>query len=89
MLGKLFGSNRDIVTGGWRKLCDGQLNNLYSSPFIIRIIKSRRIGYAWHVALMGEKLNAYRILVGRPEGKRLIRRSGRMWEDNVKWILET
>jgi hypothetical protein len=57
------------VTGGWRKLYNEELQNLYSSPSIIRIIKSRRVRWARHVARMGEKRNVYRLLVGKPEGK--------------------
>jgi hypothetical protein len=56
---------RDEVTGGWRKLHNEELHNLYSSPSIIRVIKSRRMGRAGHAARMGEKRNAYRILVGK------------------------
>jgi hypothetical protein len=58
------------VTGDWRKLYNEELHNLYSSPNIIRMIKSRRMGWTGHVAMMGEKRNAYRMLVGKPEGKR-------------------
>jgi hypothetical protein len=60
----------DAVTGIWGKLHNGELPNLYSSPSIIKMIKSRRMWWAGHVARMGEKSNAYRILVGKPEGKR-------------------
>jgi hypothetical protein len=63
VLRRIFGPKRDEVTGGWRKL------DLYSSPSIIRIIKSRRMRWAGHVARMGEKRNAYRLLVGKPEEK--------------------
>jgi hypothetical protein len=65
----LFGPKRDEVTGEWRKLHNEGLRDLYSSPSIIIIIKSRRMRWASHVARMGEKRNAYRILVGKPEGK--------------------
>jgi hypothetical protein len=58
------------VTGGGRKLHNEKLHNLYSSPSIIRMIKSRRVRWEGHVARMGEKRNAYRMLVGKPEGKR-------------------
>jgi hypothetical protein len=68
VLGRIFGPKGDEGTGGWRKLHNEELNNLYSSPSIIRIIKSRRMRWAGHVARMGEKRNAYRILVGKPEG---------------------
>jgi hypothetical protein len=60
--------------GGWRKLHNEELHNLYSSPSKIRIIKSMRMRWAGHVARMGEKRNVYRLLVGKPEGKRLLGR---------------
>jgi hypothetical protein len=69
VLRRIFGPKRDEVTGRWRKLHNEELNKLYSSPSIIRIIKSRRMRWAGHVARMGEKRNVYRILVGMPEGK--------------------
>jgi hypothetical protein len=62
-----FGPRRDEVTGDWRKLHNGELHNLYSSPNIIRTIKSRRMRWAGRVASLGETRNAYRILVGKPE----------------------
>jgi hypothetical protein len=65
----IFGPKRGGVTGGWRKLHNEELHNLYSSPSIIRIIKSRRMRWVGHVARMGEKRNVYRLLVGKPEGK--------------------
>jgi hypothetical protein len=67
VLRRIFGPNRDEVTGGWRKLHNEELHNLYSSPSIIRIIKSRRMRWADHVARMGKKRNEYRILVGKLE----------------------
>jgi hypothetical protein len=73
------------VTGGWRKLHNEELHNLYSSP--IRMIKLRKMRWAGHVARMGEKRNAYRILVGNPEGKRPLRRPRRKWVDNIKMDL--
>jgi hypothetical protein len=77
---------RDEVTGGWRKPHNEELHNLYSSPNIIRMIKSRRMRWAGHVARMGEKRNihVYRILVGKPEGKRPLGRPRRSWVDNIK-----
>jgi hypothetical protein len=75
------------VTGGWRKLQNEELHNLYSSQSIIRMIKSRRMRWAGHVVRMGPKMNAYRILVGNPEGKRLLGRPKRRWVDNIKMDL--
>jgi hypothetical protein len=83
----IFGPKRDEVTGEWRKLHSGELHNLYSSPDIIRQIKSRRMRWAGHLARMGEGRNVYRILVGKPEGKRPLERTcvdGRM---GSKWTL--
>jgi hypothetical protein len=67
VLRRIFGSKRDEVIGGWRKLHNEELHNLYCSPSIIRIIKSRRMRWAGHVARRGKKRNAYRILMGKPE----------------------
>jgi hypothetical protein len=75
------------VTGGWRKLHNEALHDLYSSASIIRIIKSRRMRWAGHVARMGEKRNAYRLLVGKPEGKRPVGRPRRRWVENIKMDL--
>jgi hypothetical protein len=72
------------VTGGWRKLHNEELHNLYSSPSIIRFIKSIRMRWAGHVARMGEKRNVYRLLVGKPEGKRPLGRPRRRLIDNIK-----
>jgi hypothetical protein len=69
VLRRIFGPKRDEVTGGWRKLHNEELHSLYSSPSMIRMIKFRRMEWAGHVARMGVKSNAYRILVGKPEGK--------------------
>ncbi|KAJ4434854.1 hypothetical protein ANN_23425 [Periplaneta americana] len=80
-------AKRDEVTGEWRKLHNTELHALYSSPDIIRNIKSRRLRWAGHVARMGESRNAYRVLVGRPEGKRPLGRPRRRWEDNIKMDL--
>jgi hypothetical protein len=79
---RIFGPKRDEVTGGWRKLHNEELHNLYSSP--IRIIKSRRLRWIGHVARMGEKRNAYRTLVRKPEGKRPLGRPRRRWVNNIK-----
>ncbi|KAJ4436467.1 hypothetical protein ANN_16498, partial [Periplaneta americana] len=87
VLRKIFGAKRDEVTGEWRKLHNAELHALYSSPDIIRNIKSRRLRWAGHVARMGESRNGYRVFVGRPEGKRPLRRPRRRWEDNIKMDL--
>jgi hypothetical protein len=87
VLRRIFGPKRDGVTGGWRKLHNEELHNLYSSPNIIRIIKSRRIKWAEHVARMGEKRNVYRLLVGKPDGKSSLGRPRRRWMDNIKMNL--
>ncbi|KAJ4435786.1 hypothetical protein ANN_18405 [Periplaneta americana] len=84
VLRKIFGAKWDEVTGEWRKLHNIELHALYSSPDIIRNIKSRRLRWAGHVARMGESRNAYRVLVGRLEGKRPLGRPRRRWEDNIK-----
>jgi hypothetical protein len=78
VLRKIFGPKRDEVTGEWRKLHNEGLHDLYSSPSIIRIIKSRRMRWAGYVAPIGEKRNAYRLLVGKPEGKRPLGRPRRI-----------
>jgi hypothetical protein len=78
------------MTGGWRKLHKEELHNLYTSPSIIRIIKSRRMRWTGHVARMGEKRNVYRLLVRKPGGKRPLGRPRRRWMDNIKMdLLET
>ncbi|KAJ4445059.1 hypothetical protein ANN_06858 [Periplaneta americana] len=87
VLRKIFGAKRDEVTGEWRKLHNTELHALYSSPDIIRNIKSRRLRWAGHVARMGESRNAYTVLVGLPEGKRPLERPRRRWEDNIKMDL--
>ena len=67
---RIFGPRRDEVTGEWRKLHNEELNDLYSSPSIVRVIKWRRMRWAGHVACMGEERGVYRVLVGKPEGRR-------------------
>jgi hypothetical protein len=71
-LGRIFGSKRDEVVGGWRNLHNEELRNMYYSPNTIRIINSRRMRWVRHVARMKQKTNAYTILVERPEGKGLL-----------------
>jgi hypothetical protein len=87
VLRRIFGPKRDEVTVEWRKLHNQELYNLYSSPDIIRHIKSRRMRWAGHVARMGEGRRVYRVLVGKPERKRPLERPRRRWEDGVKMDL--
>jgi len=75
---------RDEVTGEWRRLHNEELNALYSSPNIVRVIKSRRMRWAGHVARMSEERRAYRVLVGKPEGRRPLGRPRRRWVDNIR-----
>jgi hypothetical protein len=70
VLRRIFGPRRNEVTGEWRRLHNEELNDLYSSPNIVRVIKSRRIRWTGHVAHMGEEREPYKVLVGKPEGKR-------------------
>jgi hypothetical protein len=84
VLRRVFGPKRDEVTGEWRKLNNEELNNLYSSPSIVRVVKSSRMRWAGHVARMGEERGVHRVLVGKPEGKRQLGRPRRRWEDNIK-----
>jgi len=84
VLRRIFKSKRDEVTGGWRKLHNEELNDLYSSPNIVRMIKSRRMRLAGHVARMGESGGVYRIFAGKPDGKMPFGRPRLRWEDNIK-----
>ena len=84
VLRKIFGPNRDEVTREWRKLHNEELNDLYSSPNIVRVIKSRRMRWAGHVARMEEGRGVHKVLVRKPEGKRPLGRPRRRWEDNIK-----
>jgi hypothetical protein len=84
VLRRIFGPKRDGVTGGRRKLHNEELHNLYSSPNIIRIIKSRTMRWAGHVARMRENRNVYRLSVVKPDGKRPLGRPRRRWIDNTK-----
>jgi hypothetical protein len=72
----------------WRKLRNDELHDLYSSPTIVWVIKSRRIRWAGHGAQMGEGRGMYRVLVGKPEGKRPLERPRDRWEDNIKMVLQ-
>jgi hypothetical protein len=75
VLRRISGPKRDEVTGGWRKLHNEELHDLYSSPSIIRMIKSRRMRWTWHVAQMGESKNVYRLLVRKARGKETTRKA--------------
>jgi hypothetical protein len=86
VLRRIFGLKRDEVMGGWRKVHNWELHNLYSLP-CIRMIDQRRMRWAGYVLRMGEKMNAYRILVGKPEGRSPLRRPRRRWVDNIKMDL--
>jgi hypothetical protein len=88
VLKRIFGPKRDEVTGEWRKLHNKELRDLYSSPSIIRIIKPRRMRWAGPCSTNGEKRNAYRLLVGKPDGKRPLGRPRRRWVDNIRMDLE-
>jgi hypothetical protein len=87
VLRRIFGPKSDEVMGEWRKLHSGELHNLYSSPDIIRHIKSRRIKWAGNVARMGEVRNVYRVLVRKPEGKRSLERPRLRWKDGIEMDL--
>ena len=87
MLRRIFGPKRHGVTGEWRKLHNEELNNLYSSPNIVWVIKSRRMRWAGRVARMEEWRGVHKVLVGRPEGKRTLGKPRRRWEDNIKMDL--
>jgi hypothetical protein len=87
VLRRVFGPKRDEVTGEWRKLHNEELNDLYSIPNIVRVVKSRRMRWAGHVVRMGEDSGVHRVLVGKPEGKRSLGRLRHRWEDNIKMDL--
>jgi hypothetical protein len=84
VLRRIFGPKRDEVKGQWRKVHSWELHNLYSSPDIIRQIKSRRMRWAGHVARMGQGRKVCRFLVGKPKGKRPLERPKCRWEDGIK-----
>ena len=87
-LRRIFEPKRDEVTGEWKKLHNDELNDLYCSPNIVRVIKSRRMRWVGHVACKGERRGVYRIFVEKPEGKRPLGRPRRRWEDNIKMNLQ-
>jgi hypothetical protein len=86
VLRRIFGPKRE-EDGSWRKLHNDELHSLYSSPNIVRVIKSRRMRWAGHVAHMGEGRDVYRVLVGRPQRKKPLGRLRHRWEDNIKMDL--
>ena len=88
VLRRIFGPKRDGVTEEWRKLHNEEINDPYSSPNIVRVIKSRRMRWAGHVALMGERRGVYRVLMGKPKGKRPLGSPRRRWENNIKMDLQ-
>jgi len=88
VLRRIFGPKGDEVTGEWKKLHNVELNDLHSSPDIVRVIEYRRMRWAGNVARMGERRSAYRFLVGKPERKRPLGRLKGRWEDNIKMDLQ-
>jgi hypothetical protein len=83
VLRRIFGPKRE-EDESWRKLHNDELHDLYFSPNVVRVIKSRRMRWVGHVALMGEGRGVYKVLVGKPEGKRPLGRPRHTWEDNIK-----
>jgi hypothetical protein len=88
VLRRIFGLRSDEVTGDWMRLHNEELNNLYSSPNIVRVIKWRRMRWAGHMARMGEEREVYRVLVGEPLGKRQLGIPRRRWVDNIRTDLQ-
>ena len=88
VLRRIFGPRKDEVTGEWRRLHNEELNDLYSSPIIVWVIKLGRMRWAGHVAHMGEERGVYRVLVGKPERRRPLGRPRRMWADNIRTDLQ-
>jgi len=88
VLRRIFGPERNEVTGEWSKLNNEELNDLYCSPNIVRVIKSRRMRWAGHVARMEKRRGVYRVLVGKSEGMIPLGRPRRRWEDNIKMDLQ-
>jgi len=88
VLRRIFGPKRDEVTGKWRKLHNEELNDMYSSPNIVRVIKSRRMRWAGHVARMGDRRGVFRVVVRKPQEKRPLGRPRLRWGDNIKKDLQ-
>ena len=88
VLRRIFGPRRDDVTGEWRRLHNEELKYLYSSPNIVRVIKSRRMRWLGHVAHVVEERGVYRVLVGKPEGRRPLGRPRHRWVDNIRTDLQ-
>ena len=88
VLRRIFGPRRDEVKGEWSRLHNEELNDLCSSPNIVRVIKSRKMRWVGHVARLGEKREVYRVLVGKPEGKRPMGKPRRKWADNIRMDLQ-
>jgi hypothetical protein len=88
VLRRVFGPKKDEVTGEWRKLHNEELSDLYSLPNILRVVKSSRMRWAGHVVCMEEGRGVYRVLVGKPEGKRPLGRPKHRWEYNIKMDLQ-
>jgi len=88
VLRRTFRPRRDEITGKWGRLHNEELNDLYSSPTIVRVIKWRVMGWAGHVARMGEERGAYTVLVGKPEGRRPLGRPRRRWVDNIRMDIQ-
>jgi hypothetical protein len=84
VLMRIFGPKTDEVAGEWRKLLNEELHDMYSSPNIVRVTKSRIMRWVGHVARKGEGRGVYRVLVGKPEGKSRLGRPRRRWKDNIK-----
>ena len=88
VLRRILGPKKDEVTREWRKQHNEELNDMYCSPNIVWVIKSRRMRWAGHVAGVGERTGIYRVLVGKPEGKRPLGRLRHRWEGNIKMDLQ-
>jgi hypothetical protein len=88
VLRRILGLKRDEVRRDWRKLHNEEFNDLYSSPSIVRVIKSRILRWAGHVTCMGERIGVYRVLVGKSEGKKPLERPRLRWENNIKMDLQ-